>query len=64
MLRLTKAFLTDPDSFGSDDRKLLSSHFSDEEIAELLLDLVRFRPGSKLTVASGAEPAVDEIVYA
>jgi hypothetical protein len=64
VLRLTKAFLTDPVSFGADDRATLSRHFSDEEVAELLLDLVRFRPGSKLTVASGAEPAIDEIVYA
>jgi hypothetical protein len=30
----------------------------------LLLDLVRFRPGSKLVVATGAEPAEDHLVYA
>jgi hypothetical protein len=64
VLRLTRAFLTEPDGFTAEDRASLSRWFSDEEKAELLLDLVRFRPGSKLTVASGAEPPVDELVYA
>ena len=44
-------------------RAALLRHFTSEQIAELVLDLVRFRPGSKLTVASGTEPPVEELVY-
>jgi alkylhydroperoxidase family enzyme len=64
VLRLTRAFLTDPQSFTPADREVLARHYSQEQIAELLLDLVRFRPGSMLTVAGGREPAADELVYA
>ena len=62
-VRLTNAFLLDPCSFGPHDRAELLRHFTCEEVAELLLDLLRFRPGSKLTVAGGFEPADDELVY-
>jgi alkylhydroperoxidase family enzyme len=64
VLRLTRSFLTDPANFTADDEAALGRHFSAEQIAELILDLIRFRPGSKLTVASGREPSVDELVYA
>jgi alkylhydroperoxidase family enzyme len=64
VLRLTRAFLKDPDSFTPADRETLARHYTPEQIAELLLDLVRFRPGSMLTVASGREPVTDELVYA
>jgi hypothetical protein len=63
VLRMARAFLTDPDSFTAKDRVALSRYYSAEEVAELILDLVRFRPGSKLTVASGREPQADELVY-
>lgn len=63
-LGLAHAFLGDPARFDAAAQRALVSHFSPEQIAELLLDLVRFRPGSKLTVASGTEPSVDELVYA
>lgn len=62
-LRLAQAFLGDPRSFTADDRAALLEHFTAEQIAELVLDLVRFRPGSKLTVVSGTEPADDLLVY-
>jgi alkylhydroperoxidase family enzyme len=58
-----RAFLLAPETFDPEARAALLSHFSCEQIAELVLDLVRFRPGSKLTVATGAEPPVDELVY-
>jgi hypothetical protein len=64
VLRLARSFLTDPGGFGDEDKATLLRYFSPEEIAELVLDLVRFRPGSKLTVASGREPDSDELVYA
>jgi alkylhydroperoxidase family enzyme len=62
-LRLAHAFLGDPRSFDAADQQDLLEHFTPEQVAELLLDLVRLRPGSKLMVASGTEPAVDELVY-
>jgi alkylhydroperoxidase family enzyme len=63
-LRLANAFLTAPANFSAEDRAVMERHFTAEQIAELLLDLIRFRPGSKLTVASGREPESDELVYA
>jgi alkylhydroperoxidase family enzyme len=63
LLRLTRLFLTDPDAFSDDDRAELLRTFSPEEVAELLLDLVRFRPGSKALVASGRAQDHDELVY-
>jgi alkylhydroperoxidase family enzyme len=63
-VRLAQAFLGDPSSFDASAQKDLLEHFTPEQVAELLLDLVRFRPGSKLTVAAGTEPAVDELIYA
>lgn len=59
-LRLANAFFDDPAGFDGAD---LLVHFDAEEAAELLLDLIRFRPGSKLTVAAGTEPATDELVF-
>lgn len=64
VLRLTLAFLTAPETFAVADWTELRSYFSDEQVAELMLDLVRFRPGSKLTVAAGLEPDGDQLVYA
>ncbi|ORV42242.1 hypothetical protein AWC00_12085 [Mycobacterium conspicuum] len=63
VLRLTKAFLTDPEAFGVADWAELRSYYSQDQVAELILDLVRFRPGSKLVVAAGLEPEDDELVY-
>jgi hypothetical protein len=57
-----RTFLVDPTGFGELDQAELLRQFTPEQVAELLLDLVRFRPGSKLTVASGNEPATDELV--
>jgi hypothetical protein len=34
----------------------LRSHYSDEQVAELFLDFVRFRPGSKFVIATGSGP--------
>jgi alkylhydroperoxidase family enzyme len=62
-LRLAQAFLGDPRSFDKAAQDELLRHFTPEQVAELLLDLVRYRPGSKLVVASGTEPEVDELLY-
>jgi alkylhydroperoxidase family enzyme len=62
-LRLAHAFLGDPLSFDTTAQAELFEHFTPEQAAELLLDLIRYRPGSKLMVASGTEPPVDELVY-
>ncbi len=64
VLRLANAFLTAPTSFSAEDRATLERHYDAEQIAELILDLIRFRPGSKLMVASGREPEIDDLVYA
>ena len=61
-VRFARAFLVDPTSFGPAERAELLRHFSGEQVAELVLDLVRFRPGSKMTVTAGHEPADDELV--
>jgi hypothetical protein len=61
-VRLAQAFLTDPARSGPRALAELRRHYDDEQVAELLLDLIRFRPGSKLTVASGNEPAHDELI--
>jgi alkylhydroperoxidase family enzyme len=63
VLRLANAFLTAPGRFPAEDWAVLERHYTAEQIAELLLDLVRFRPGSKLLVASGREPEIDELAY-
>jgi hypothetical protein len=63
VLGFALAFLTDPDVFGADDWAQLRRYYSDEQLAELILDLVRFRPGSKLVVATGQEPDDDRLVY-
>ncbi|HEX5585720.1 MAG TPA: hypothetical protein VFZ17_00290 [Acidimicrobiia bacterium] len=60
-VRFAQAFLSDP-ARGRSELFALRQHFDDEQVAELVLDLIRFRPGSKLTVASGAEPVHDELV--
>jgi alkylhydroperoxidase family enzyme len=62
-LRLAHAFLDDPRSFDATAQKELLEHYTPEQVAELILDLIRYRPGSKLMVASGTEPAVEELVY-
>jgi hypothetical protein len=64
VLRLTLAFLNAPETFTTTDWAELRGYYSEEQVAELLLDLVRFRPGSKLVVATGTEPAEDHLVYA
>jgi alkylhydroperoxidase family enzyme len=63
VLRLTHAFLTAPETFTTADWAELRSHYTDEQVGELILDLVRFRPGSKLVVAAGLEPEDDRLVY-
>lgn len=62
-LRLARAFLGDPRSFTAGDRDDLLRHFTAEQIAELVLDLVRYRPGSKLTVVAGNEPPDESLIY-
>jgi hypothetical protein len=64
VLRLTHTFLTTPETFSAADWSELHSYYSAEQVAELLLDLMRFRPGSKLMVAAGLEPEGDQLVYA
>lgn len=61
-LRFARAFLIDPAAFGAVEREELLRHFTPEQVGELVLDLVRYRPGSKMTVAAGHEPADDELV--
>jgi len=61
-VRFARTFLTDPGRFSEADRAELLRHFDADQVAELVLDLVRFRPGSKLTVASGKEPAANQLV--
>lgn len=63
VLRLTLAFLTAPETFEAEDWAEMRAYYSDEQVAELMLDLVRFRPGSKLVVAAGLEPEGDQLVY-
>ena len=62
VLRFTKAFLMYPEAFGAADWAELRSYYSQEQVAELIHHLVRFRPGSKLVVAAGLEPEDDELV--
>lgn len=62
-LRLASCFLGDPRSFDEAAQQDLLEHFGPDEIAELILDLVRFRPGSKLTVAAGNEPEAEGLIY-
>jgi hypothetical protein len=64
VLRLTLAFLSGPENFTTADWAELRSYYSAKQVAELMLDLVRFRPGSKLMVAAGFEPGGDELIYA
>jgi alkylhydroperoxidase family enzyme len=61
-VRFARSFLTDPAGFDELGRAELLRHFDADQVAELVLDLVRFRPGSKLTVASGNEPVEDQLV--
>lgn len=61
-LRLAHSFLGDPRSFDATAQQELLEHFTPEQVAELILDLVRFRPGSKLTVAAGNEPAEEGLI--
>jgi alkylhydroperoxidase family enzyme len=62
-LRLAHAFLGDPASFDAAAQAELLEHFTPEQAAELILDLVRLRPGSKYTVVAGKEPVLDGLVY-
>jgi alkylhydroperoxidase family enzyme len=62
-VRLAHDFLGDPRAFDADAQQELLRHFTPEQAAELILDLVRYRPGSKLTVATGTEPVLDGPVY-
>ena len=61
-VRFTQAFLTDSEGSGPDALAELGRHFDDEQVAELVLDLIRLRPGSKLAVVSGNEPDHDDLV--
>lgn len=62
-LRLARDFLGDPHGFDDAARAELLAHFTPEQAAELVLDLVRYRPGSKLTVVAGDEPAEEGLIY-
>jgi alkylhydroperoxidase family enzyme len=62
-VRYAHAFLVDPTSFDEADQAELQRHFRPDQIAELTLDLVRLRPGSKMTVATGNEPAHDDLIF-
>jgi alkylhydroperoxidase family enzyme len=62
-LRLAHAFLDDPRAFDTDAQAELFRYYTPEQAAELVLDLVRYRPGSKLTVVAGNEPAEDALIY-
>jgi len=62
-LVLANAFFDDPAGYPADAGRELVGLFEPDELAELLLDLIRFRPGSKLAVASGTEPVTDELIY-
>jgi alkylhydroperoxidase family enzyme len=61
-VRFARQVLTDPSGITSDDAAALREHFGDEQLAELLLDLIRYRPGSRLTVVTGTDLADDEPV--
>jgi len=61
-VRFAQAFLTDPERSGPSELAELRRHFDDEQVAELVLDLIRFRPGSKLAVASDTIPDHDELI--
>lgn len=62
-LRLARDFLGEPRAFDAAARRELLEHFTPEQAAELVLDLVRYRPGSKLTVVAGDEPAEEGLIY-
>ncbi len=62
-LRLAHAFLDDPRTFDTSAQEELFRHYTPEQAAELILDLVRYRPGSKLTVVAGTEPAEEALIY-
>jgi alkylhydroperoxidase family enzyme len=55
-LRLAAAFALDPDSARGTVLPQLREHFSEVEVVDLVLQLVRCRAGSKLLVALGLEP--------
>ncbi|MCU1343764.1 MAG: hypothetical protein JWL70_30 [Acidimicrobiia bacterium] len=61
-LRYARAFLVDPESFDAAAQAALLEHFRPDQIAELTLDLIRLRPGSKLAVASGIAEA-DQLLF-
>jgi AhpD family alkylhydroperoxidase len=61
-IRFAHAFLVDPTSFGPDARADLLTHFRPDQVAELVLELIRLRPGSKLTIASGTDIDAVELV--
>jgi alkylhydroperoxidase family enzyme len=61
-LRLAHAFLHDPTSFDGSMQADLLVHFRSDQIAELILDLIRLRPGSKLSIAAGTDAEVDRLV--
>jgi alkylhydroperoxidase family enzyme len=61
-LRLAQAFLVDPVLFDATAQADLRVHFRADQIAELILDLIRLRPGSKLSIACGTDAEQDELV--
>jgi len=61
-LRFARAFLIDPASFDEAAQAEMLEHFRPDQIAELTLDLIRLRPGSKVAVASGTS-GVDQLVF-
>ncbi len=61
-LRLARSFLIDPARFGSADQQALLAHFRVDQVAELVLDLIRLRPGSKLHIATGMDDGHADLI--
>lgn len=55
-LELAEAFFGEPPAATTGTRERLRAHYSDAEIVELLLTLVRSRSGSTALIALGLEP--------
>jgi AhpD family alkylhydroperoxidase len=61
-LRLAQAFLLDPTGLTDQDRAELRQHYRADQLAELILDLIRLRPGSKMHIAAGLDEDIPDIV--
>lgn len=61
-LRLAQSFLNAPDGFTAADQQALLAHFRRDQVAELVLDLIRLRPGSKLHIATGMDDGHADLI--